>query len=363
MIYILAQSNALGNEAAQRMLENALRLNQNTAESWQRMWDLAIDPGQPLWQACMYLGGFIFYFCLIVHIIREYHKGPTFFKENALRLGFTALLFFNNGYFLVQLTKLMYSISNYWVSIVLNFTFAGVRISEAIAKIQNTAVANARTREIFAECVGKTGTTLDECIYDPVKLDRATELLQSLGNNAPLQGNLLEQIVNGVTSNLTAVITLPVLNGLQMISNVVQWCCMNLHNLALILAILFGAIHLGLSWLPNGGYSISKWVANFISLLLFPIAYVIAIGFMANVLALTEQLGQPLGSTFLDVAYLVFVAFFAPWLCWSGIKGMSTEIFESTVNSAKTTMEAGVKAASGGSDLIAKSEAFKALHG
>jgi hypothetical protein len=268
-----------------------------------------------------------------------------------------------NGYILVSIVKAMQSISQYWTSLVLRFAIAGVKISEAIGSIQNTSAAKARTSEIFAECVNKIGTALDECIYDPDKIEQANDLLNSLSGGAPLKGTVLEQIVTGVTSNLTAVISLPALNGMQIISNILQWCVMNIYESAVVIAVMFCPIFLGLSLMPGGNTSLAKWFADYTKLLLFPIAYVAIIGFVAIVIDGTEQLGLPLGASFIDIAYAVFISIFAPILAWRSITSMATGVYETTFSAAKTSAQAGVNLASAGADLPAKISQIESLGG
>ena len=360
---ILAQSNAWGNERAQSMLSDSLELTRTTALSWERIWETTLNPAAPLWQSLLYLGGLIFYICLILQAIQTYKEGALFLRELFIKVGISALFLVGDGYITVNLLKLMQAISQFFTSLVLRYTLADIRISEAIGSIQNTSAAKARTSEIFAECVDKIGTAFDQCINDPVKLERATELLNSLSDNAPLQGNILEQFVNGVISNLTAVVTLPVLSGMQMISNIIQWCFMNIYESAALGAALFFPIYLGLTLMPRGNVSLGSWFADYTKLLLFPIAYTAIIGFVAVVIAGTEQQGLPVGATFVDIAYSLFISIFAPILAWVGINKGATGLYESTVSAAKTSAETGVTAISAGANLSAKIAQIKALGG
>ncbi len=366
MNLIFAQSNALGNERAQSILQNSLELNRITAESWERIWDVVINPAEPLWQSMIYISGIIFFICFIIHIISKADDLAVSKKEVRItftRLFFGLLLILGNGTVLANLLRILHGIGQYFVSVVLNFTLAGVKISEAIGSIQNTTVANARAREIFAECVNQTGTAADECIYDPVKIDQARDLLQSLSGNAPLQKTILEQLVNGVTANLTAIVSLPFLNAIEMTCNILQWCFMNGFQISAILTALYGGIFISLAFLPGSGISIAQWFVNYIQLLLFPSAYALIVGLVANVLNLIEQQGQPLGGVFLDVAFLVFISIFGAILAWANIKQMGTGVFEAVLSSAKNTAEAGTTVVSGGADILTKTKGIKALQG
>ena len=60
-----------GNEKAQAILNNSRELNQQTQESWQRLWDISVNSGEPLWQALCQFGAFIAAMSLIYLIIKE----------------------------------------------------------------------------------------------------------------------------------------------------------------------------------------------------------------------------------------------------------------------------------------------------
>ncbi len=358
--YLFAQNN-LGNERARQVLEKSLELATNTTESWERLWDITVAPGEPIWQALTELGGFLAAISLIYVLIKEA-------SDRSLRLTRVidltkfplgiAVLLAGDGYFLAGLIRFMRSISLYWLTRILNMTFAGVSINEAIQKIQNTSVANGRAREIFSECVDQVGPALQDCIQDPIKIDAAEQLLQQLsGSAAPLNGNILEQIKDQVVSNFVGAINLPFINALQFMLNILQWGFVNLLEVSLLLTALFAPVALGLSMFPSSGRTIFKWLAGFISLLLTSLGYVLIVGFTANVLALTEQAGQPLGSTYIDTAFLLFISVFAPAIAIAISKGIGDGVFESISRGANAGFDAGLAAISSGSSLAAKTAA------
>ena len=361
--HILAQIN-YGNERAGQIINDSLRLHQNTSESWQRLWDISVNPGEPLWQALCQLGGFIAAVSLIYLMVKESSDRSldlTKVIEMAkFPLGIGVLLI-GNGYYLAGLILYMRSVSLFWLTRILNMTFAGVSIHEAIGKIQNTSVANARAREIFSECIDKTGTALAECVQDPIKLQQAEALLQNLsGSNAPLNGTILEQVVDRAVSSLVGAINIPFVNAMTFLLNILQWGFVNLIEASLLLTAIFCPVALGLSILPATGPTIFKWLSGYISLLLMPLGYVIIVGFTANVLVLTEKAGQPLGSSFIDVAFLLFISFFAPLIAVRISKGIGDGVYEGISRGVKLTSEAGMAAISSGSSMAAKAMAAKA---
>ena len=50
---------ATGNELGRAVLEASISLFESTGESWQRIFDLVIDPTQPLWVASVTIARFI----------------------------------------------------------------------------------------------------------------------------------------------------------------------------------------------------------------------------------------------------------------------------------------------------------------
>ena len=363
ILQLLAQSNAWGNDRAQMMLGDSLELARLTAQSWERIWNLTIAPTSPLWQTGLYLGGLIFYLYVIVQLVQGLDRGMSFAKEMLGKVLVSGLFLMGNGSFSINIFKLMQRISQYFTTLVLQFTIADVKISEAIGRIQNTSVAKARTTEIFAECLDKIGIAVDECINDPVKLDSAADLLNSFSGNEPLQGTILEQLANGVTSNLTAIISLPVLSGIQKVSNIVQWCFMNIYESTIIITVLLFPIFLGLSMAPHGVTTLGKWFGDLIKLLLFPVVYALMVGLVGVLIAGTEFTRLPLGATFLDTGYALFIGLFAPAFAWWGINKGAAGIYEATTSAAKNTVETGVTVASAGANLPAQVQQIKALGG
>lgn len=350
--YSLAQQNPIGNEYAQFILESSNNLTKNTAESWDRIWDITLNPSEPLWQALVYIGAFIAGVSLIYLAATE---SELLLKTSSwsrliynLRLPlFIFVLLAGHGFFLSGIVRYIRDVAYSLLIQVLDFTFAGISISEALQKIQNTNVANARAREIFAECVDKTGLALNDCISDPAKTQQATELLQMLGGangqTAPLDGNLLTQTGNFLLGSLTGVIAFPFLNLITVVLIGLQWAFVNGIEVSLLLTGLFAPIALGFSMIPSAGPTIVSWFSGYVALFLMQLGYVMVVGFTANVIALTEQAGQPIGSTITDIAFLIFISIIAPILAVKISKAGGAALFDGI---SRTVTTAGHIAAS-----------------
>ncbi len=362
--YTLFAQIGYGNEKAQAILTNSRQLNQQTQESWQRLWDISVNSAEPLWQALCEFGAFIAAMSLIYLIIKEGKDGILdllHIIEISMFPIVVSILLGGNGYILSQLVLYFRGVSLFWLTQILNMTFAGISVSDAIGKIQNTAVANTRAREIFTECIDKTGVALDECVRDPVKLEQAQELLQQLsGSTAPLNGNILERLTDGIVTSLVGTINLPFLTATQFLLNALQWCFVNVVEASLLLTALYAPIALGLSVIPsNGGKTIFKWFSGYFSLLLMPLGYVILVGFMANILSVMDNQDVPIGSSYLDTAFLFFMSIFAPIVAVAVSKGIGDGVFEGISRSLKLGADAGMAATSAGSSVAAKAIAAK----
>lgn len=365
MLYPTFAQLSYGNEKAAEILNSSLALQKGTAESWQRLWDISVSPDAPIWQALCQLGGFIAATSLIYLMIKESSDRTLFIGKVIDMAKFPlaiGVMLGGNGYYLAGIVLYIRSLGLYWLTRILEMTFAGVSISHALGKMQNTSVANARAREIFSECIDKAGIALAECVQDPIKQQQVQQMGQVLngGTTAPLKGNALEQIGNQFTSALVSTINIPFINAMQFFLTILQWCFVNFVEASLILTALFCPIALGLSILPATGPTIIKWFSGYVSLLLMNLGYVILVGFVATVLVLTEQGGQPLGSSFMDTAFLLFIAVFAPALAVKVSQGIGDGIFEGISRAAKSTVDAGVSMASAGAPVIAKEIAARA---
>jgi hypothetical protein len=342
-IYLLGQNN-IGNERAIQSLESAVRLTKITTDSWDRLWDNLVTPEEPLWQALVQLGGFIAALSLIWLLVqklshRELNQSSVI---EILQFPFAiAILLSGNGFLIAGLAKATRNISLYWLTRILNFTIAGITIDEALQKQLYSNVADSRARQIFSECVDQVGTALEDCVQDPAKIAQANDLLLEItnGNIAPLRENLLEKVAGNFLESINFV-SITFVNAIQFVLNILQWGVVNLVEVAILLDVLFLPIALGFSLVPGSKVSLAKWFAGYVSLLLIPLGYVIIVGLVGVVLALTEQEGQPLGSRYVDLAFLLFMSTFAPWTSYKISKGVGDEIFEGVSSSAKASIQA-----------------------
>ena len=118
--YIIAQ-NAIGNESAQAILDSSIELTRNTAESWNRIWDVTVNPEAGLWKAIVELGAFIAAVTIIYLAIKEGQRlidNPSWHKlinMFAFPLGIFLCLG-GNGYLLSGTIITIRSIAYFWLA-------------------------------------------------------------------------------------------------------------------------------------------------------------------------------------------------------------------------------------------------------
>lgn len=362
-IYVLAQ-NALGNDYAKIILDESIDLSQKTAESWSRIWDITVSPEVALWQAIVELGAFIAAMAVVYLALSEASKlidNPTWRKLIAMfRFPlFILILLGGNGYFLAGAIRTVRSIAYFWLSKILEMTFAGISINEALQKIQNTNIANGRAREIFADCIDKTALALEECLNDPQKQEQVQEMLGNLpvGNGEAFDGNLLEAATNFTQQTVTTLISAAFLPSIETFLIGLQWAFVNGIEVALFLTAMYAPIAVGLSMIPNAGPSIIAWFSGFMGLFMLQIGYVLVVGITANILALTEQEGQAINTTITDLAFLLFLSLVAPIIASLIAAGGGKALFDGISRTATTIARLTVGAATGGTSLAAQTAA------
>lgn len=320
---ILAQNipNAVGNEAARATLNAANFINDSTRESWDRIWENTITPEAPIWQAVTTVGTVLASITIIIFMIQRSEKlinSPSVGAlMSLLRFPLVVLILFaNNAVLLSQFIDLMRGITYGLLADILQLTNAGIRIDEAIQRIESTGVANARAREIFSSCIDQVGLALEQCVNDPLKIAQATDILQSLtqGAAAPFNGNLLEGILNNSAAIVTGIVATPIITATSGILIAWQWGFVNAMEVVLILTATVAPLALGLSLIYSSTSAIFGWFSGFAGLLLYQFGYAILVGLSATILSITEQIGGNISSLITDLGFLLILGVFAPFV-------------------------------------------------
>lgn len=337
MVYLLAQFS-LGSEEAVGTLNNAITLTKETATSWQRVWDATVSPQADLWKALIGVGILIAAIALLYMGIRQgkeiQEKGSwADLIEMLIPPLMVGLFLAGNGYLLSNSILLVRQVAYGKLTQVYDAQIDGLTLDAAVDALQQTNLANARVREIFADCIDKSGAALEACMADEAKLDEVEEAME--GFDKSLAGNLLDLLEGLLNPAATAVnIGGSVFEGLgeakeigQIISELfaspfiaiaqtllytLQWAFVNGVEAALLLTALMGPVALGLSIVPIAGRFVFAWFSGLLGLFAIQLGYAIIVGICAVVINFTASEGQTLTYLLSDLAFVVFAALISP---------------------------------------------------
>jgi hypothetical protein len=329
MIDLFAQV-ATGNELSLNILESSLNFYRETGAAWERMWDLIVNPTQPLWVAAVAIAKLIFGFSLLIYAYLIYARLDSIVSSRQIvdRMPLPLTLVFliaGNGGFLANLVLGIREVFQYFIVLALQIQIAGISVNETIQRIQSTGIANNRARIIFADCLSQTGLQLTECVNDPTKINQARELLNGAGNL--LGGNALQAILSAVTSGgqtviagatafigsaISTVLATPIIFFVQIILLVIQHVFINLVEATTLLTAISAPIFLSFSLLSANAPILILWITSFMGLYFVQLSYVFLIGLYAAVISQLDQAGVAVGTIILDIAFLFYVAIFSP---------------------------------------------------
>lgn len=337
---------ATGNELSLNILESSLNFYQETGAAWDRVWDLVVNPTQPLWVASIAIARFIFGFSLLFYVYIVYAKLSNIATSkpvlDQMPLPLTvALLFAGNGTLLSSLVLGIREVFQYFIVLALQIQIAGISVNQALQRIQSTAIANNRARVIFADCLSQTGLQLNECVNDPVKIQQAQELLN--GSGELFSGNALEAILNALVpggttvfdgatafigSAISTILATPFLVIIQIVLLVIQHAFINLVEATALLTGISAPIFLGFSLFTANAPIFALWLTNFMGLYFIQLSYVFLIGFYGVIISQLDQAGVAVGTIVLDIAFLFFVSIFAPLVATAISLGGGIKLYE-----------------------------------
>ena len=356
MSYLQLAQVATGNELARGVVEASLVLIESTGESWQRIWDLIINPTQPMWVASMSIAQFIVAISLLTFAVGTLRNLDALASARQVidEMPLPIILGFflaGNGTLLSNLVLGLREIFLFFLVTVLRIQIAGISVNEALQKIQNTAIVNNRARVIFADCLDKTGTQLNDCVTDPVKIQQAQDILNGIGS--VFNGNAIEAFLSAISpsnisagatsfiaSAVTTVIATPMIAIIQFVLLILQLAFINIVEAALVLTAISAPVFLGFSLFSRAAPLFIYWLITYSGLFFIQLGYVALVGFNASVVSLMELAGQPVGTIMTDVALLTFMAIFAPALAVAIASGggvlLYLKIQDSSLIAAKT---------------------------
>lgn len=335
-----------GNALALNILESSLEFYQKTGLAWDRMWDLVVNPTQPLWIASLAIAKFIFGFSLFFYtyltVLRLGIITSTKQLLDQMPLPLTvAFLFAGNGTLLSALVLGIREIFLYFIIMTLQIQIAGISVNQSLQNIQSTAIANNRARIIFADCMPLTGRDLNDCVNDPQKISQAEELLN--GSPGILGGNVLQSILGVVTAGASAVASAPTafianaistvfgsiwLAIIQIILLLIQFIFINIIEATSFLTAIAAPIFLGFSLFTPNAPIFVLWLTGFMGLYFVQLSYVFLIGLYGLVVSQLDQAGVPVGTVILDTAFLLYVSIFSPTVALAISVGGGIQLYE-----------------------------------
>jgi hypothetical protein len=338
----IAQNNTVGQ--ALDTLSNAIEVSQKTVESWNLLWFNTFNTQESsLWIALVNLG-------LILAGMSVLHLAVTSGKEIIERQSWSELIammiwpivivFFlsNNGKMLSESIKFIRGIGYNQVQQILEIQLGEMTFRSALGDVNLTSAAKEEIEKLYSECQGKVGEALVDCWNDK------KEAAQAILNEAEQQNGGRLQSLQRFVQNLANVTNLEdiasgdfagqvfrstVLPIIRLILRAVQWAFVNILEAALLLTALFAPIAMGLSLLPLQGKPIWAWLVGFMSLFGVQLGYNIVVGLVAVVIVNSNA------ELVTDIAFLFFLAVFAPVLAVLIARGGGTALYNAIANNTK----------------------------
>ncbi|RAM49237.1 MAG: hypothetical protein C6Y22_23055 [Hapalosiphonaceae cyanobacterium JJU2] len=297
------------------LIRSSIELSRQTAESWNKAWGDAINPSGALWAGLCNLGTTLAALSIILLAIKmasDYQEKRFLWSELAASVIYPlviAIFLGNNGYLLSQTVLLVRNIGHQQVVSVLNIQLADTTFKRAISNVTLTQSVKTQVSTIYAECQGKTGKPLTDCLQEKRPIVEQILAEAEKQNGGPLEQARkavaeLTDFVQNPGTVFSAAISLILVTFLYAL----QWAFVNILEAALIMTATFAPIALGLSLLPLGSKPIWAWASGFIALFGVQLGYNIVVGLAATVIVAA---GAQSAS---DLAFLAFISIFAPAL-------------------------------------------------
>lgn len=338
----IAQTNTAGQ--ALDTLSNAIEVSQKTVESWNLLWFNTFNTQESsLWIALVNLGlilAGISVLYLAVTSGKEIIERQSWSELIAMMIWPIVIVFFlsNNGRMLSESIKFIRGIGYNQVQQILEIQLGEMTFRSALGDVNLTSAAKEEIEKLYSECQGKVGEALVECWND--KKEAAQTILNEAErqNGGPLKSlqRFVENLANvanpaDIASGDFAgqVFRSTVLPIIRLILRAVQWAFVNILEAALLLTALFAPIAMGLSLLPLQGKPIWAWLVGFMSLFGTQLGYNIVVGLVAVVIVKSDA------ELITDIAFLFFLAVFAPVLAVLIARGGGTALYNAIANNTK----------------------------
>ena len=320
------------------ILENAFYLTQNTVDAWSSLWQQAIfDPQNSyFWIGLVTLGLILGTISVLYVAVVD---GKTIIEKQdwaelakMLIWPFVIIIFLsNNGVLLAETVKTIRLIGQTQIQNITEIQIAGLTFQKALEQITISNAAKEQIESVINECSGKQGQELVDC------LSKNQSTVEDIINEAEQQNNGSLESLSEFVQNLWNTLTnagdffrntlVPIIRA---ILAAVQWAFVNILEAALLLDAALAPIAMGLSLLPLQGRPIIAWLISFAALLNIQLCYNIIIGLTAVVIVHSH------GELFTDIAFLFFLAIFAPALAVRLSSGGGKALYQGIASGVKT---------------------------
>lgn len=338
----IAQTSTAGQ--ALDTLSNAIEVSQKTVESWNLLWFNTFNTQESaLWIALVKLGLILAGMSVIYLAVtsgKEIIEKQSWSELIAMLIWPIVILFFlsSNGKVLAESVKFIHGIGGAQVQQILEIQLGEMTFRSALTDVNLTSAAKEEVEKLYSECQGKVGEALVECWNDKKEAAQAILNEAEQKNGSPLKS--LQRFVENL-ANVTNVADIAsgdfagqvfrstVLPIIRLILRAVQWAFVNILEAALLLTALFAPVAMGLSLLPLQGKPIWAWLVGFMSLFGIQLGYNIVVGLVAVVIVNSDA------ELVTDIAFLFFLAVFAPVLAVSIARGGGTALYLAIANNTK----------------------------
>ena len=356
-----------GEGDAMGIIGGSINLAKQTAEAWNTSWVTILqtqDSG--LWFGLVKLGitlGGISILYLSMTSGKEIIERQAWSELASIFVWPLVIMFFlgSNGNVLAKSIFLTRTFAYQRVQGVLEAQLGEVTFKNAIRQVNLTGIGREQLENLYKECQTKTGAELLSCWES--KQVEGEKIIQDIEarNGGPLKGlkafadNIIKATPLGAVGTAVNLAVDPgtvfrdtAITIVRFILYSLQWAFVNMLEAALLITALFAPIALGLSLLPLQGRPIWAWFSGFISLFGLQLGYNIIVGLSAAILV---KSGAELVS---DVAFLFFIAVFAPVLASLIAGGGGIALYNGIANNVKAIVDIMGNAIGAATTLIAK---------
>lgn len=336
------------------VLQNSFNLSEATAQSWASLWEDTIFAyhQSELWIALVAFGFTLAALSVIYLAITE---GKTIIEKQAWSELITilvwplvvAMFLGNNGALLAQTIQVVRGVGLHEINEVQEIQLAGFTLQQALEQISISNAAREQIDAIYNECLGQQGQDFTNCLLqNQAAVEHILESAEQTNGGTLDTLNNFVQGIWGVISNPSEAaqsviqgefaasvfrnIAIPIL---RFVLSSLQWGFVNILEAALLLTALVAPLAMGLSLLPLQGRPIVAWLISFCSLLAMQLGYNIVVGLAAIVIVHSH------GELATDIAFLFFLALFAPILAVLISSGGGIAIYQGITQNLKRSVD------------------------